>query len=62
MDKAELAKQLAYLLYNIASNKLRNVPEVTAHNSLVSVWSDLITQADAITENDLRGNEQLNIL
>lgn len=60
--KADLTKQLAYTLYNIASNKLKDSSEAMVYNSLISIWSDLTTQANTFTENDLKGNNQLSML
>ena len=62
LDNANLAKQLSYTLYDIASSKLKDASEATAYNGIVSIWSDLTAQANTITEKDFRGNEQLNIL
>ncbi len=61
-DKADLAKQLSYSLYDISSNKLKDASEATAYNSLIAVWTDLITTANTITENDLKNSDQLSML
>ena len=61
-DKADLAKQLSYSLYDISSNKLKDASEATAYNSLIAVWTDLITTANTITENDLKDSDQLSML
>lgn len=57
-DRAESAKELAYALYDIAANKRRDATEATAYNGLIAVWSELTTQAANMTDADLRGDGQ----
>ena len=57
-DRAEAAKDLAYAIYDIAANKRRDATEATAYNGLIAVWSELTTQAANMTDADLRGNGQ----
>ena len=53
---ADAAKDLAYCLYDICSNKRRNVGEAASYNGLIAVWSELTRQAAAI--HDTRGDRQ----
>ncbi len=55
-DHADAAKDLAYCLYDICSNKRRNVGEAAPYNGLIAVWSELTRQAAAI--HDTRGDRQ----
>ena len=58
---ADGAKDLAYCLYDICTNKRRNTGEAVSYNSLIAVWSELTRQAAAIhdTRGDLQGSLEL---
>ena len=62
MERADAAKELAYALYDIAANKRKDATEATAYNGLIAVWSELTAQAANITESDLRGDAQGQLL
>ncbi len=57
-ERAEAAKELAYALYDIAANKRRDATEATAYNGLIAVWSELSMQAANVTDTDMRGDRQ----
>ncbi|MDF2142626.1 DUF1156 domain-containing protein [Paenirhodobacter sp. CAU 1674] len=48
-SKAEAAKDLAYVLYDIAANKRREASEATAYNALIADWSDLSQMAATVS-------------
>ena len=58
---ADAAKDLAYCLYDICTNKRRDASEAASYNGLIAVWSELIRQAAAIhdTRGDLQGSLEL---
>ena len=58
MNRANAAKELAYSLYDIAANKRKNAAEANAYNGLIAVWSDLTVLAANITDKELRGDLQ----
>ncbi len=58
-DKAEAAKDLAYCLYDICSNKRNDAKEATSYNGLIAVWSDLTRIAASVSLEDI--NEQTTI-
>lgn len=47
-DKVEPAKDLAYCMYDICSNKRKDAKEATSYNALIAVWSDLTKLAASI--------------
>ena len=53
---AAAAKDLAYCLYDICSNKRQDANEATSYNALIAVWTELTRQAAAI--HDVRGDGQ----
>ena len=53
---ADAAKDLAYCLYDICTNKRRNAGEAASYNGLIAVWSELTRQAAAL--HDTRGDQQ----
>ena len=55
---ADAAKDLAYCLYDICTNKRRDAGEASSYNGLIAVWSELTRQAAAIhdTRGDLQGS------
>ena len=57
---ADAAKDLAYCLYDICTNKRRDASEAASYNGLIAVWSELTRQA-AIhdTRGDLQGSLEL---
>ena len=57
-ERAEAAKELAYALYDIAANKRKDANEATAYNGLIAVWSELSMQAANVTDTDMRGDGQ----
>ena len=59
--QADAAKDLAYCLYDICSNKKRNAGEAASYNGLIAVWSELTRQAAAIhdTHGGLQGSLEL---
>ncbi len=57
-ERAEAAKELAYALYDIAANKRRDATEATAYNGLIAVWAELSMQAANVTDTDMRGDGQ----
>ena len=57
-ERAEAAKELAYALYDIAANKRKDANEATAYNGLIAVWSELSMQAANVTDTDMRGDRQ----
>ena len=57
-ERADAAKELAYALYDIAANKRREATEATAYNGLIAVWSELSMQAANMTDTDMRGDGQ----
>ena len=59
--RADEAKDLAYCLYDICTNKRRNAGEAASYNGLIAVWSELTRQAAAIhdTRGDLQGSMEL---
>ena len=61
-EKAEAAKELAYQLYDIADNKLKDASEATAYNGLIAAWSALTAQASRLSGPDLRDNSQGKLL
>jgi len=60
--RADAAKELAYSLYEIAANKLKDANEATAYNGLIAVWSELTAQAANITDENLRGDAQMKMI
>ena len=58
---ADAAKDLAYCLYDICTNKRRDASEAESYNGLIAVWSELTRQAAAIhdTRGDLQGSLEL---
>ena len=54
--RADAAKDLAYCLYDICSNKRQDANEASSYNGLIAVWTDLTRQAAAI--HDVRGDGQ----
>ncbi len=54
--RADAAKDLAYCLYDICSNKRQDANEASPYNGLIAVWTELTRQAAAI--HDVRGNGQ----
>lgn len=61
-DRADAAKELAYALYDIAANKRKDATEATVYNGLIAAWSELSAQAANITDADLKGNGQGQLL
>ncbi|MDA8675489.1 DUF1156 domain-containing protein [Alphaproteobacteria bacterium] len=61
-DRADAAKELAYALYDIAANKRKDATEATAYNGLIAAWSELSAQAANITDADLKGDGQGQLL
>ena len=57
-NNAEAAKELAYAVYEISANKRSDASEATAYNGLIAVWSELSTQAANLTEDDILGDGQ----
>lgn len=57
-DKADAVKDLAYCLYDICSNRLKDAKEATSYNALIAVWPELTRQAASISDNELTGNGQ----
>ena len=57
-ERAEAAKQLAYALYDIAANRRKDATEATAYNGLIAVWPELTTQSANLTDVDMRGDGQ----
>ena len=55
-DASDAAKDLAYCLYDICTNKRRDASEAAAYNGLIAVWPELTRQAAAI--HDTRGDLQ----
>ena len=53
---ADVAKELAYCLYDICTNKRKNAGEAASYNGLIAVWPELTRQAAAI--HDTRGDLQ----
>ena len=62
MDRADAAKELAYALYDIAAIKRKDATEATAYNGLIAVWSELTARAANITDSDLQGAGQGQLL
>ena len=62
MDRADAAKELAYALYDIAAIKRKDATEATAYNGLIAVWSELTARAATITDSNLRGDGQGQLL
>ena len=60
-DKAGAAKDLAYYLYDVCSNKLQDAKEATAYNDLITVWGELTLKADTIQEADSDTQETFDI-
>ncbi len=58
---ADAAKDLAYCLYDICTNKRRDASEAASYNGLIAVWSELTRQAATIhdTRGDLQGSLEL---
>ena len=54
--RADVAKDLAYCLYDICSNKRQDANEASSYNGLIAVWTELTRQAAAI--HDVRGDGQ----
>ena len=57
-SQAEAAKELAYSLYEIAANILKDSGEAAAYNGLIAVWPELGSQAAQLTDEDLLGDAQ----
>ena len=55
-EKAEVVKDLAYILYDISANKRQDAKEATAYNALIADWTELSRQA--ASNLDTRGNLQ----
>jgi putative DNA methylase len=60
-DKADAAKDLAYILYDISANKRQDAKEATAYNALIADWSELSRQAAAMSDDDARGERQIGL-
>ncbi|WP_170755621.1 DUF1156 domain-containing protein [Ruegeria lacuscaerulensis] len=60
-DMSEKAKDLAYVLYEIAANKRNEAAEARAYNALVTVWPDLLQQAASINLADRDRQSSFNI-
>ena len=58
-NKAESAKDLAYCLHNICSNKRKDAKEALAYNALMAVWGDLTRMA--ATKRDVKVNNQTSL-
>lgn len=58
-EKAEAAKDLAYCLYDISSNKRKEAKEATSYNALIAVWTELTRQAATI--HDTGGDRQTRL-
>ena len=58
-EKAEAAKDLAYCLYDISSNKRKEAKEATSYNALIAVWTELTRQAATI--HDTGGDRQADL-
>ncbi len=56
---ADAARDLAYCLYDICTNKRRDAGEAAYYNGLITVWPELTRQAAAI--HDTRGNRQVGL-
>ena len=54
--QADAAKDLAYCLYDICTNKRRDAAEAVSYNGLIAVWAELTRQAATIQ--DVRGDLQ----
>ena len=54
--RADAAKDLAYCLYDVCTNKRRDAAEAVSYNGLIAVWAELTRQAAAI--HDVRGDQQ----
>ena len=54
--RADAAKDLAYCLYDVCTNKRRDAAEAVSYNGLIAVWAELTRQAAAIQ--DVRGDQQ----
>lgn len=61
-ERADNAKDLAYILYNISAYKRKDATEATAYNGLVSDWFDLTAQAAKVTENEKYDETQMSML
>lgn len=59
--KVDAAKDLAYCLYDICSNKRKDAKEATSYNALIAVWSDLARQAAALPDAPGAAQIELNI-
>jgi len=59
--QADAAKDLAYCLYDICTNKRRDAAEAASYNGLIAVWSELTRQAAEIrdTREHLQGSLEL---
>ena len=57
-DRAAAARDLAYCLYDICTNKRGDANEATSYNALIAVWPDLIELAARIHETDPDGDPQ----
>ena len=54
--RADAAKDLAYCLYDVCTNKRRDAAEAVSYNGLIAVWAELTRQAAAM--HDVRGDPQ----
>ncbi len=54
--RADAAKDLAYCLYDVCTNKRRDAAEAVSYNGLIAVWAELTRQAAAI--HDVRDDQQ----
>jgi putative DNA methylase len=59
-ERADAAKDLAYCLYDICSNKRKDAKEATSYNALIAVWTDLTRLAATIQ--DTRDDGQLSMV
>ena len=56
-ENFEAIKELAYQLYDISVNTLKDSQEANAYNSLISVWNDLINLANQVDDNTSMGQD-----
>ena len=54
--RADAAKDLAYCLHDICTNKRRDAAEAVSYNGLIAVWAELTRQAAAV--HDVRDDQQ----
>jgi len=59
--KADAVKDLAYCLYDICSNKLKDAKEATSYNALIAVWTELTRQAAAMPLTTGAGQTEMNV-